>query len=106
VIHISRGADLTLPAPARMPFVDSVALAAVTGLPKRTAREALRRLCEHGYVGTVGNAIPDNSRRTIHVRASAHRLCDCRKRPGFPVCTGPECDEVYEIEYGRAGQER
>jgi len=76
--------------------VDSVGLAAVTGLPERTAREALRRLCEHGYVGTVGNA-----RRAIHVRASAHRLCDCRKRPGCPVCTGPEWDEVYEIEYGR-----
>ena len=75
MIHISRGADLTLPAPARMPLVDSFAPAAVTGLPKRAAREALRRLCEHGYVGTVGNAITDNSRRAIHVRASAHRLC-------------------------------
>jgi len=62
VIYISRSTDLTLSALAQMPFVDGVVLAAVTGLPKRTAREALRRLCEHGYVGTVPYTRSDGTR--------------------------------------------
>ncbi len=62
MIYISRSTDLTLSALAQMSFMDSVVLAAVTGLPKRTAREALRRLFEHGYVGTVAYTRSDGTR--------------------------------------------
>ena len=61
-MNISFSADETLAALAQMPFLDSIELAAVTGLPERTAREALRRLDVHGCVGMVRHARPDGFR--------------------------------------------
>ena len=62
MIYTSRSTDLTLAALAQMPFLDSAELAAVTGLPARTARESLRRLCAHGHVGTVPHTRSDGAR--------------------------------------------
>lgn len=62
MIYISRSTDLTLAALAQMPFMDSADLAAVTGLPGRTVREALRRLCAHGCVGIVPYIRSDGAR--------------------------------------------
>ena len=62
MMYISRSTDLTLAALAQMPFMDSADLAAVTGLPGRTVREAMRRLCAHGRVGTVPHTRPDGAR--------------------------------------------
>ena len=62
MMYISRSTDLTLAALAQMPFMDSADLAAVTGLPDRTVRESLRRLCTHGCVGTVSHTRPDGAR--------------------------------------------
>ena len=45
-----------------MPFLDSIELAVVTGLPERTARETLRRLDEYGCAGMVRHARPDGFR--------------------------------------------
>lgn len=49
----------TLSALAQMPFLDSVELGAVAGLPERTARESLRRLHLHGCVGMVRHGRTD-----------------------------------------------
>lgn len=61
-MNISFSTDETLAALAQMPFLDSIELAAVTGLPERTAREALRRLDEHGCIGMVRHARPGGFR--------------------------------------------
>ena len=61
-MNISFSTDETLAALAQMPFLDSIELAAVTGLPERTAREVLRRLEEHGCAGMVRHARPDGFR--------------------------------------------
>ena len=61
-MNISFSTDETLAALAQMPFLNSIELAAVAGLPERTAREALRRLDEHGCVGMVRHARPDGFR--------------------------------------------
>lgn len=61
-MNISFSTDETLAALDQMPFLDSIELAAITGLPDRTAREALRRLEEHGCVGMVRHARPDGFR--------------------------------------------
>ena len=45
-----------------MPFLDSVELAAVAGLPERTAREALSRLHLHGCVAMVRHGRADSFR--------------------------------------------
>ena len=62
MMYVSRSTDLTLAALAQMPFMDSADLAAVTGLPGRTIRESLRRLCAHGCLGTVSHTRPDGAR--------------------------------------------
>ena len=62
MIYVSRSTDLTLATLAQMPFMDSVVLAAVAGLPERTAREALRRLCTHGYAGVIAHTRPGGKR--------------------------------------------
>ena len=41
-MNISFSTDETLAALAQMPFLDSIELAAVTGLPERTAREVAK----------------------------------------------------------------
>ena len=61
-MNTSFSTNETLAALAQMPFLDSIELAAVAGLPERTAREALRRLDEHGCVGMVRHARPDGFR--------------------------------------------
>ena len=61
-MNISFSTDETLAVLAQMPFLDSIELAAVAGLPERTAREALRRLDGHGCVGNVRHARPDGFR--------------------------------------------
>lgn len=61
-MNISFSTDETLAALAQMPFLDSIELAVVTGLPERTARETLRRLDEQGCVGMVRHARPDGFR--------------------------------------------
>ena len=61
-MNTSFSTDETLAALAQMPFLDSIELAAVAGLPERTAREALRRLYEHGCVGMVRHARTDGFR--------------------------------------------
>ena len=53
LIYISHSTDITLAALAQMPFLDSAELTAVTGLPDRTAREAVKRLDGHGLIGSV-----------------------------------------------------
>ena len=53
MIYISHSTDITLAALAQMPFLDSAELAAVAGLPDRTAREAVKRLDGHGLIGSV-----------------------------------------------------
>ena len=79
---MSRSTDLTLSALAQMPFMDSVVLAAITGLPERTAREALRRLCEHGLVDTVPYTRSDGTRlRLAYLRlAGIEELAQLRFR--------------------------
>ena len=62
MMYASRSTDLTLAALAQMPFMDSADLVAVTGLPGRTMREALRRLIAHGYLGTVTHIRPDGAK--------------------------------------------
>ena len=61
-MNTSFSTDETLAALAQMPFLDSIELAAVAGLPERTAREALRRLDEHGCAGMVRHARLDGFR--------------------------------------------
>ena len=61
-MNISFSTDETLSALAQMPFLDSIELAAVTGIPERTAREVLRRLEEHGCAGMVRHARPGGFR--------------------------------------------
>ena len=61
-MNISWSTNLSLAALSQMPFLDSVELAAVTALPERTAREALRRLHEHGCARMVLHTRPDASR--------------------------------------------
>lgn len=53
MMYTSRSTDMTLAALAQMPLMDSVDLAAVTGLPDRSAREALRRLDKHGLIAAL-----------------------------------------------------
>ena len=53
LIYVSHSTDITLMALAQMPFLDSAELAAITGLPDRTAREAVKRLDGHGLIGSV-----------------------------------------------------
>jgi len=45
-----------------MPFMDSIELAAVTGLPDRTVRESLRRLSSHELLGTVSHIRADGTK--------------------------------------------
>lgn len=61
-MNISFSTDETLAALAQKPFLSSIELATVAGLPERTAREALRRADENGCIGMVRHARPDGFR--------------------------------------------